>query len=128
MVEIPKCPKHGEGFIKLIPAGYSKTKKRPYDAFYVCDAEGCNFTANAKDQPSYEEKKDQITEKAEEEKAYWENRKARELATSAKQTAVKAAFELAAAKVQGLEKVDITTEEVLEEAKRIYSWLLKDAY
>jgi len=40
-----KCPKCGKD-MKLVPAGFSKTKNKSYGAFYSCDSKagGCGFT------------------------------------------------------------------------------------
>ena len=117
---------HKNTELKLVPAGVSRRTGRAYDAFYGCPIQGCKETAPAPDQPSLEEVKNNLKEKAVDEREYWDSRKDRELKLSAKQTAVKAAFELSAAKTSKLETDPVSTEEAIEEAKKVYKWLLEE--
>lgn len=133
-----KCPKHLTT-MKYIPAGVSKRTQKPYRAFYGCVSYNCKETAPATNEvededTSLEESRkfgkemeaEKETKGVVNEREYWDTRKDRELKLSAKQTAVKASFELAAAKTSKLETESVTTEEAIEEAKKVYRWLLEE--
>jgi hypothetical protein len=139
-----KCPKHLT-VMKYIPSGTSKRTGKPYRAFYGCVSYNCKETAPAtneveteatsleeskKFEEEMEAEKAERAEKADKpevsERTYWDTRKDRELKLSAKQTAIKASFELAAAKTNKLETESVTTEEAIEEAKKVYEWLLEE--